>query len=147
MILYLAYEYGGINLNGWFFGGGARAPFDYIAAKLATPTEANVGGWIHTVLGGVLMGGLMMARHHLLWWPLHPIGFPVSMIWLMDQLWFSIFIAWLCKSLIVKYGGPALFLRARPFFLGLIIGQFASAGAWLAIDALTGMTDNVVFWI
>ncbi len=69
------------------------------------------------------------------------------MIWLMDQLWFSIFIAWLCKSLIVKYGGPALFLRARPFFLGLIIGQFASAGAWLAIDALTGMTDNVVFWI
>ena len=147
MILYLAYEYGGINLNGWFFGGGARAPFDYVAAKLATPTEANVGGWIHTVLGGVLMSGLMMARHHLLWWPLHPIGFPVSMIWLMDQLWFSIFIAWLCKSLIVKYGGPALFLRARPFFLGLIIGQFASAGAWLAIDALTGMTDNVVFWI
>ncbi len=146
-ILYLAYEYGGINLNGWFFGDGARTPFDYVATKLATPTEASVEGWIHTLFGGALMVGLMTARHYLLWWPLHPIGFPVSMIWLMDQLWFSIFLAWLFKALIVKYGGPKLFLRARPFFFGLIIGQFASAGLWLVIDFFTGMTDNVVFWI
>lgn len=36
-ILYLAYEYGGINLNGRFFGGGTRAPFNFIADKLQTP--------------------------------------------------------------------------------------------------------------
>ena len=33
----------------------------------------------------------------------------------------------------------------RPFFLGAILGQFASAGVWLVIDACTGMTDNRIF--
>ena len=65
----------------------------------------------------------------------------------MDQLWFSIALAWLLKLVAMKYGGPSLFRRARPFFLGLIIGQFFIAGLWLIIDFFTGMTDNVVFWI
>ena len=93
------------------------------------------------------MALLMWARQRLLWWPLHPIGYPIGAVWLMDQLWFSIAIAWLLKLVVMKYGGPSLFRRARPFFLGLIIGQFFIAGLWLIIDFFTGMTDNVVFWI
>ncbi len=147
MILHLAYEYGGINLNGWFFGGGTRAPFDYITTKLNAPTVPNISGWVHTFIGGGIMALLVLARHTLLWWPLHPIGYPIGAVWLMDQLWFSIFLAWLIKLLAMKYGGPGLFRRARPFFLGLILGQFSIAGIWLIIDFFTGMTDNVVFWI
>lgn len=147
MILYLGYEYGGINLNGWFFGGGTRAPFAFIAEKLKTPVDPSLDGWIHTALGGGFMTMLMVARQHLLWWPLHPVGYAVSMVWLMDQLWFSIFLAFLLKLVIIRYGGPGLYNRAKPFFLGLIAGQFIAAGAWLVIDGITGMTDNVVFWI
>jgi hypothetical protein len=146
-ILYLAYSYGGINLNGWFFGGGARAPFEYIATKLNTPTAPDMEGWIHTFIGGGVMAALMVARHHLLWWPLHPIGYPIGAVGWMDQLWFSIFLAWLVKLVVMKYGGPSLYRRTRPFFLGLIMGQFAIAGIWLLIDYFTGMTDNSVFWI
>jgi hypothetical protein len=146
-ILHLSYEYGGINLNGWFFGGGTRAPFDYITTQLNTPTAPNGGGWLHTLLGGGIMALLMLGRHHLLWWPLHPIGYPIGGVWLMDQLWFSIFLAWLVKLVVMKYGGPALYRKTRPFFLGLIMGQFFISGFWLIIDYFTGMTDNVVFWI
>ena len=146
-VLVLCYEYGGINLSGWFFGGGVRAPFEYIAVKLNTPTTPNIEGWIHTILGGGIMTALMLARHHVLWWPLHPIGFPVGAVWLMDSLWFSIFLAWLVKLMVMKYGGPSLFRRIRPFFLGFILGQYVISGIWLFIDYLTGMTDNSVFWI
>ena len=52
VILYLAYEYGGINLNGWFFGGGTRAPFDYITTKLNVPTRFNLEGWVHACVDG-----------------------------------------------------------------------------------------------
>ncbi len=144
-ILYLSYEYGGINLNSWFFGGGTRAPFDYIAQKLQTPTTPSLEGWVNSLIGGGFMALLMIARHHLLWWPLHPIGYPISMVWLMDQLWFSIFLAWLLKLVIIRYGGPRRYKTARPFFLGLIAGQFVVAGLWLVIDWFTGMTDNQVF--
>lgn len=146
-ILHLSYGYGGINLNGWFFGGGTRAPFDYITTQLNTPTAPNGEGWLHTLLGGGVMALLMLGRHHLLWWPLHPIGYPIGGVWLMDQLWFSIFLAWLVKLVVMKYGGPVLYRKTRPFFLGLIMGQFFISGFWLIVDYFTGMTDNVVFWI
>ena len=146
-IMTLSYKYGGLNLNGWFFGGGSRAPFEYITDKLNTPTGPDVSGWINTLVGGGVMTLLMLARHHFLWWPLHPIGYPIGAVWLMDALWFSIFLAWLVKLVVMKYGGPRLFRLTRPFFLGLIMGQFVIAGLWLIVDYLTGMTDNIVFWI
>ena len=62
MILHLAYQYGGINLASWFFGGGVRAPFDYIATKLNTPTTVSWEGWAHTGIGGAVMALLMLAR-------------------------------------------------------------------------------------
>ena len=147
MILYLAYHYGGINLSSWFFGGGCRAPFNYISIFLNTPTSPNWEGLVHTAVGGLIMGGLMLARHQFPWWPLHPIGYPIGAVWLMDELWVSIFIAWLVKLVVMKYGGPSLYRTTRPFFLGMIMGQFAIAGLWLLIDYFTGMTDNRVFWI
>ena len=58
------------------------------------------------------------------------------------RVWFSVFIAWLLKAMILRYGGPRLYLRLRPFFLGLILGALGSGGIWLVIDALTGMTGN-----
>ena len=146
-ILHLAYTYGGINLNGWFFDGGPKAPFEYAAAKLNSPVGPDWTGWVHTLVGAGAMALLMLARHQLSWWPLHPIGYPISAVWLMDTLWFSIFLAWLIKLAVLKYGGPQLYRATRPFFLGMIVGQFAVAATWLIIDYFTGMTDNVVFWI
>ncbi|MBI4531533.1 MAG: hypothetical protein HY709_08405 [Candidatus Latescibacteria bacterium] len=149
MIMKLSYGDGGINLNGWFFGhgGGAMVPYTYINEKLLSPTSPDIEGWVYTGIGAGVMILLMLARQHFLWWPLHPVGFPIGCVWIMDNIWFSIFLAWLFKAVILKYGGPKLYRNLRPFFLGLILGQFVIAGVWLVIDYFTGMTDNVVFWI
>ena len=45
-------------------------------------------------------------------------------------------------GVILRYGGPKLYRTLRPFFLGLILGGFGSAGVWLVIDAFTGMHGN-----
>lgn len=90
------------------------------------------------------MSLLMIAQHRLLWWPLHPIGFLVSGGWAMNNVWFSVFLAWLIKATVLRYGGPKLYRQTWPFFLGVILGQFVSGGIWLIIDAFTGMTGNVM---
>jgi hypothetical protein len=59
-------------------------------------------------------------------------------------MFFSVFLAWLIKSVVIKYGGPQLYLRSRPFFLGLILGQFVTAGIWYGIDYLVGGSYNQV---
>jgi hypothetical protein len=147
IVMKLSYTYGGVNMNQWFFIGGAVYPFNFIARYLKNPTAANWGGWGWTGLGAGVMALLMFARHRFLWWPIHPLGFPISTIWMTNYISFSVFLAWLIKSVVLRYGGPRLYRRTRPFFLGLILGQFFCAGLWLIIDYLTGMTDNNIYWI
>lgn len=65
----------------------------------------------------------------------------------MNWVWFSIFLAWLVKTIVLKYGGSAAYRRTRPFFLGLILGQVVVAGMWLVIDYFTGMTGNVLGYL
>lgn len=89
------------------------------------------------------MALLMAARRYFLWWPLHPLGFPISVIaYPVLTVWVNIFLAWLIKFFVLKYGSTDLFSRTRPLFLGLITGQFVVAGLWLIIDYFTGMVGN-----
>ena len=141
-ILDLAYSYGGINTDGFFFGSAARYPFDNAAARLQTLDGPHWENWGYTAIGAVIMGLLMAARQHLLWWPFHPLGFPISAV--CGTMFFSIFLAWLFKTLVLRYGGPALYLKTRPLFMGLILGQFVTAGIWYGIDYITGSSGNAV---
>ena len=147
IMLTLAYKYGGINLNAGYFRLITMIPYTYLDFYLQNPSPPNWSGWLHTGIGAALMAALLFVRQHYLWWPLHPLGLPISATRIMDLVWFSVFLAWLAKGVILKYGGPRLFVRLRPFFLGMILGQFVGAGAWIAIDYFTGMKDNMVFVI
>lgn len=136
------YGYGGINLGAWLspFDTLARAPFAEYAEPFArNPEGVRWDGWLFTAVGAAGMGLLMLAQHRLLWWPLHPLGFAISSVWALHYVWFSIFIAWILKATILKYGGPKLFAKLRPFFVGLILGEFATQGVWLVIDSITGV--------
>jgi hypothetical protein len=134
-ILGLAYQYGGINTDPWFFGVGARYPFENAAFRMQVVEGAHWENWGYTASGAAIMGLLMVARQRFLWWPFHPLGFPVSL--LFGTMFFSVLLAWLLKTVVLKYGGPHLYVKTRPFFLGLILGQFVTAGSWLAVSYFT----------
>ena len=141
-ILDLGYRYGGINTDPFFFGSAARYPFDNAAARLQALDGPHWQNWLYTAFGAGVMGLLLAARQHLFWWPFHPLGFPISAVF--GTMFFSVFLAWLCKGLVLRYGGPVLYLKTRPFFMGLILGQFVTAGLWYAIDYWAGESGNAV---
>ena len=147
MLLRVSYLYGGINGNSWFYGGGAKAPYNYIITQIMNPAEANITGWYIKGIGAGIMTLLMFLRQRFLWWPFHPIGFAIGPIWMMDQMWFTVFLAWIIKSAILKYGGLKLYRTLLPLFLGLILGQFVCNGTWLILDFITGHRGNMIFWI
>jgi hypothetical protein len=39
-------------------------------------------------------------------------------------------LAWILKTLILRYGGRGGFQRSLPFFIGLMIGQFVVGSLW-----------------
>ena len=79
------------------------------------------------------------------WWPLHPLGFLAQGSWIMRSLWFSFFLSWLIKVLVLRYGGGAAFKKAKILFIGLIVGLLVAGGMWLVIDVLTGTHGNRVY--
>ncbi len=89
------------------------------------------------------MSLLMMCRYRFPWWPIHPAGLAVGLTHPTFNVWFSIFVAWLIKAIVLKMGGIGLYRRTRPFFLGMILGAFAATGLWLVIDWLAGMQGSV----
>ena len=70
----------------------------------------------------------------------------IGPIAIMDHLWFNMFLAWLFKVLVLKYGGVGLYRKTRPFFIGMILGYFTPGGVYLIVDHFTGMSNNVIFW-
>jgi hypothetical protein len=139
LTFYLGYQYGAINLN-WYFQSFAQYPFEFMAKNIENPSAASLDGWIHKGVGAAIMTGLMIVQHRYLWWPFHPLGFPIGC--LFGRMWFSVFVAWLLKAIILKYGGSRLYMWLRPVFLGLILGELVVAGFWVIVDYFTGMQNN-----
>jgi len=82
-------------------------------------------------------------------WPLLPVGFIASYGNTIGNTWFSIFIGWLVKVLIVRYGGARLYQQARPLFIGVIFGECLAAATWLLVNAIIvsngGQSQSVKF--
>ena len=145
-VLELAYRDGGINSSGWFFNNMPNIIYKTMERGLETEGVYWPGmGFV--VGGGAGMLLLTWLRQRFLWWPLHPIGFPIMTSWIVDWMWFSVFLAWLIKVVILKYGGAGLFSRSRNFFLGIIAGRMLISGFWLVMDYITGTVSNSIFWI
>ena len=140
MVLYLGYTYGAINMSRPHFIWLTNYVYDFAAARIETPSGADWPGWLHTGAGGLVMGLMMVAQRLWAWWPLHPIGYPVSSVF--SWMGFNAFLAWLLKSVVLKYGGPNAYGTIRPLFLGMIIGQFAMYGLFWILDPITGMVGN-----
>ncbi len=43
---------------------------------------------------------------------------------MVRRIAFSVFLAWACKRLILRFGGVGLYLRLKPLFLGMVVGFF-----------------------
>jgi hypothetical protein len=69
-------------------------------------------------------------------WPLHPIGliFVHSSIGLRVVI--SLFLGWLLKTLIVRYGGSRAYRLAAPLFLGFILGEVCAGALWTLVPVV-----------
>jgi hypothetical protein len=63
----------------------------------------------------------------------------------MNLVWMPLLIAWILKTLIVKYGGHKTYQAATPIFLGLIVGQFV-VGSILNIVSIILHIPSYMFW-
>lgn len=78
-------------------------------------------------------------------WPFHPLGFAVTASWEINLVWMPLFIAWVFKLFILRYGGLKGFRNSLPFFFGLMLGQFF-VGSIVNIIGITFEIPTYQFW-
>jgi len=144
-LLFLAYRRGGLAMEPWFMSISPQMCFGFLNSYLSNPARVSAVNIELLGVGGLVMGALFYCRSIFPRWPFHPIGYAMGPSWPMIQLWSSVFIGWLLKSSILHFGGTRMFRRARPVFLGLVLGEFLAAGLWLAIDSITGVQGHRFF--
>lgn len=106
----------------WAFGQDPWQKMDNWITSPQPPDHGSVGAYLFGMLFTLFLAAM---RARFFWWPFHPAGYMVSGSFGLFRLWLPIFVSWLAKSLILRYGGLTAYRRFLPFFLGLILGEFS----------------------
>jgi hypothetical protein len=132
--LTVAYKTGA---NPWVVKGG----YNMLRSWLYYPTETNIPAVTFMGIGFLFTGLLWWLRTRFPMFPFHPTGYAVASSTLtFGWLWFSVFMSWSIKHLILRFGGIRLYHRVLPLFLGLILGQFVVGGTWVLIRLIWGVS-------
>ncbi len=131
ILLNAAHAYGGDRIR-WK---GVEA-WGRLANWLQQPYETDWRAVTAMGSGLLFTAALAVMRARFAWWPLHPAGFAVSGSWSMALFAPSVFVAWLAKSLLLRYAGMTSFRPATYFFYGLVLGEFVAGFGWGVLGIL-----------
>ncbi len=132
------YKQGGTSLDAWYAGGAAQVPANTASGLVQGVQDASYWNLVWLGLGMAMTYGMMLARSRFAWFPLHPIGLLLSQTYPIATIWFSVFLGWMFKVLITRFGGTDSYRKATPAFLGLALGDVSMMLFWLVIDGWQG---------
>ena len=125
--------YGGVYFN------------TYLPRWLSHPETTDYATITAIGAGGLFTTFMMLMQRGFVRWPLHPVGYVLSGSWTMNLVWFVFLISWALKFSILKHGGFRAYRNARPFFFGLILGEFTIGTVWTIIGVIFDQ-PSYAFW-
>ncbi len=122
--LYAIYSRSVPGLGWWPSGAGASLP-QSIAALIQAPREYTLGNYGNMALGASITAVLHVMRQRFLWWPFHPLAYAAIMgpQFMGDRYGFSIFIGWLVRRLVHRFGGHKAYNSWRRAAVGITVGN------------------------
>ncbi len=142
-LVHLGYEEGfdlmaqaGLQQQGW----------QRIQPWFEQPGGPNLGALTGVAAGAVVALVLTVLRQQWIGFPLHPGGFLLATNWAAELMWCPMLIAWLIKSFTLRAGGVKAYRQARPFFLGLVLGEFVVGTFWSMVAYIWDVTAYSVTW-
>jgi len=126
--IWLGYRKGLIHGYIWYYVMSPNYHWGWVANTINNPHPPQYLATLFLGIGAGLAALLSFANHHVAGWPLHPVGLAIALTNTVSGDWFGMFLAWLIKSLALRYGGIVLYRQLRPFFIGLILGTCVGLG-------------------
>jgi hypothetical protein len=120
----------------WAFGNDPWRKLDNWLQSPQPSDPAAVGAYL---FGIGMVAFLALMRSRFVGWPFHPAGYLVAGSFGLMRLWLPVFMAWLIKALVLRYGGLRGYRAALPFFIGLVLGEFALGFVRTVLDGTLGL--------
>jgi len=134
--LYLGYEKGAHNFSSYAFDTSNRFPFNTVVSYAKNPRTTLPTQMSYFAAGGAVTAILMLLTYRVPWWPLHPIGFTVAFAYPVRVTAYSVFLAWVAKSVVLRIGGISLYRRSQAVVLGMLVGYVAGVAISFLVDIL-----------
>ena len=126
--IYLGYRHGLVHGYVWYFVMSPQYHWSWVANTINNPNPSEPLAILFMGIGAAWAALLSLASYRWVSWPLHPVGLAVALTNTVSIDWFGMFLAWLIKLLILRYGGIVLYRRMLPLFIGLILGTSVGIG-------------------
>jgi hypothetical protein len=120
----------------WAFG---PEPWRRMETLIQSPIQPDIGARWAYLFGGAIVMLLGFMRTTFIGWPFHPAGYLISGSFGLFRLWVPLSVAWLLKSVILRYGGLRGYRAALPFFIGLVLGEFGAGFVRTLLDLGFGL--------
>jgi hypothetical protein len=144
--LHVSYQMGAAaRIHGWSSLGFGREAYDRLASWFTAPTDPNMGATTAMGIGFLIATALTLIRLRIYGFPFHALGFAISGGWSMMWAWLSLLVAWMIKSVILRYLGFKGYRAALPFFYGIILGDFLIGGVWTILGVALGIPIHSVW--
>jgi hypothetical protein len=139
-ILLTSHAYGAGTFRAWPLTWIVPDHLDQLASALANRHGLEPLAYLGIGAGIAIASLLIFLNRRFLWWGISPLGFVVaSSENITGQIWSSVFLGSLIATLVRRLGGLHGYLRLRPFFLGLILGDAVTYCAIVLVEALVGV--------
>ena len=144
--IWLPYHRGGNTMYYWMYLSSPQLGFWEYQSHMQWAAPRSWQAPVFFGVGIVFTIFLSYMRAMFPWWPLHPLGYALCVSWTTTVFWFPCFVAWVVKGLFLRYGGMRFYMRARPWFLGMVLGEFGMAVVWTLISAATNCPTPSFPW-
>lgn len=135
-IVWLGYRHGAITWPTWVFKGWGPNTYGQVLGQISNPAAFEARPLIFMVVGAAAMGALTSLNHRFAWWPIHPLGLAVASSFTIYAVYIAFFVAWLAKTMILRWGGVSTYRRCVPFFIGLMVGHYAGRAVGLTVNMM-----------
>jgi hypothetical protein len=113
--------------------------YQQLRSRLENPVPPNPASMMAVGFGLLAAFAMMAARIQFIWWPFHPAGYALSMMYGVEYFWTCLVFSTLIKWAVIRYGGYRLNRQVMPFMFGLILGEYTVGAFWSAMSVVTGI--------
>jgi hypothetical protein len=139
------YKAGGVPQLGWWERGAPREAAQQIEYRHVRQERFKMGDVGGVAFGAGFVGFLCYMRWRYPWWMFHPLGYAACIsAHFGDFYWFSFFIGWLAKTLILKLKGVPAWRRGRAIAFGLVLGNTFILFLWSIIQFFWPISEVLV---